>query len=60
MHFILFSHIFGQIYNERRLFFGSGPGIIPNDNFGSVASSNPNADRRSSRGRGMYLLVIMN
>lgn len=44
-----------KIYNERRLFFGSGPGIIPNDNFGSVASSNPNADRRSSRGRGSYM-----
>ncbi|KAL3817946.1 hypothetical protein ACJIZ3_003851 [Penstemon smallii] len=43
-----------KIYNERRLFYGGGPGIIPNDTFGSVASS-PNADRRGSRSRGPYM-----
>jgi hypothetical protein len=48
--------ILTQIYNDRRLFFGGGPGVVPNDTFGSVASS-PNADRRSSRGRGMLLLT---
>ncbi|XP_077254221.1 transcription factor MYB74-like [Tasmannia lanceolata] len=37
-----------MIYNDRRLFFGGGPGIVPNDNFGSVYSSNPTADKRSS------------
>ena len=41
-----------QIYNDRRLFFGGGPGIVP-DTFGSVASSSPNSDRRNSRSRGM-------
>ncbi|KAA3469182.1 regulator of nonsense transcripts 1-like protein [Gossypium australe] len=40
-----------KIYNERRLFFGGGPGIVPNDNFGA-ASSSPNVDRRSTRARG--------
>ncbi|KAH8521404.1 hypothetical protein H0E87_002447, partial [Populus deltoides] len=40
-----------KIYNDRRLFFGGGPGIVPNDNFGSVASASPNADRRNSRAR---------
>ncbi|KAJ7011271.1 regulator of nonsense transcripts 1 [Populus alba x Populus x berolinensis] len=44
-----------KIYNDRRLFFGGGPGIVPNDNFGSVASSSPNADRRNSRARGSYM-----
>ncbi|KAJ9152585.1 hypothetical protein P3X46_026140 [Hevea brasiliensis] len=44
-----------KIYNDRRLFFGGGPGIVSNDSFGSVASSSPNADRRSSRGRGSYM-----
>ncbi|WCJ20723.1 hypothetical protein M5689_002938 [Euphorbia peplus] len=43
-----------KIYNDRRLYFGGGPGIIPNDNFGSAASST-NPDRRSSRGRGSYV-----
>ncbi|TQD73599.1 hypothetical protein C1H46_040880 [Malus baccata] len=44
-----------KIYNDRRLFFGGGPGVIPNDSFGSVASAGQNADRRSNRGRGSYL-----
>ncbi|KAM7491128.1 hypothetical protein LguiA_034049 [Lonicera macranthoides] len=44
-----------KIYNDRRLFFGGGPGILPNDSFGSVASSSPTADRRSSRSRGSYM-----
>uniref|UniRef100_A0A9I9D6N5 Regulator of nonsense transcripts 1-like protein n=1 Tax=Cucumis melo TaxID=3656 RepID=A0A9I9D6N5_CUCME len=43
-----------KIYNDRRLFFAGGPGVVPNDNFGPVAPSGPNADRRSSRGRGSY------
>jgi regulator of nonsense transcripts 1 len=43
-----------KIYNDRRLFYGGGAGMIGNDNFGS---GNPNADRRGSRGRagGSYL-----
>nr|XP_016477754.1 PREDICTED: regulator of nonsense transcripts 1 homolog isoform X2 [Nicotiana tabacum] len=41
-----------KIYNERRLFFGGGPGI-PGDSFGSA--SGPNADRRNSRSRGSYM-----
>lgn len=45
-----------QIYNDRRLFFSGGPGVVPNDTFGSAASPGQNADRRSSRGRGMLLL----
>ncbi|KAH0649614.1 hypothetical protein KY285_034862 [Solanum tuberosum] len=44
-----------KIYNDRRLFFGGGPGIVPSDNYGSPASSNPSADRRSSRSRGSYM-----
>ncbi|KAJ6701266.1 REGULATOR OF NONSENSE TRANSCRIPTS 1-LIKE PROTEIN [Salix koriyanagi] len=44
-----------KIYNDRRLFFGGGPGIVPNDNFGSVASASPNTDRRNSRARGSYM-----
>ncbi|XP_048131750.1 regulator of nonsense transcripts 1 homolog [Rhodamnia argentea] len=44
-----------KIYNDRRLFFGGGPGIMPHDGFGSIASSSPNADRRSSRSRGSYV-----
>ncbi|XP_043716368.1 regulator of nonsense transcripts 1 homolog isoform X1 [Telopea speciosissima] len=44
-----------KIYNDRRLFFGGGPGIVPNDNFGSVGSPNPNADRRGSRSKGSYM-----
>ncbi|KAL7182615.1 hypothetical protein ACSBR1_041329 [Camellia fascicularis] len=43
-----------KIYNDRRLFFSGGPGIVP-DNFGSVASSSPNSDRRNSRSRGSYM-----
>ncbi|KAL0446420.1 UNVERIFIED_CONTAM: Regulator of nonsense transcripts 1 [Sesamum latifolium] len=43
-----------KIYNERRLFYGGGPGIVPNDSFGSVTSS-PNADRRGPRSRGPYM-----
>ncbi|KAK6146412.1 hypothetical protein DH2020_020281 [Rehmannia glutinosa] len=43
-----------KIYNERRLFYGGGPGIVPNDTFGSVASS-PTADRRGPRSRGPYM-----
>jgi hypothetical protein len=50
---IVVGYVFIQIYNDRRLFFGGGPGIVPNDNFGSVASASPNADRRNSRARGM-------
>ncbi|XP_077244900.1 regulator of nonsense transcripts 1 homolog [Tasmannia lanceolata] len=41
-----------KIYNDRRLLFGGGPGIVPNDNFGSVGSSSPTADKRSSRTKG--------
>ncbi|KAL3499815.1 hypothetical protein ACH5RR_038908 [Cinchona calisaya] len=44
-----------KIYNDRRLFFGGGPGIIPNDTFGSFATSSTNADRRGSRSRGSYM-----
>jgi hypothetical protein len=44
-----------QIYNDRRLFFGSAPGVGATDAFSSVASSGPNADRRSIRGRGRCL-----
>ncbi|XP_059441222.1 regulator of nonsense transcripts 1 homolog isoform X2 [Corylus avellana] len=39
-----------KIYNDRRLFFGGAPGVGSTDTFGSVASSGPNADRRSIRG----------
>ncbi|CAH1428983.1 unnamed protein product [Lactuca virosa] len=43
-----------KIYNDRRLFFGGGPGISANDNFGSAAASgNPGADGRNSRSRGV-------
>ncbi|XP_058084777.1 regulator of nonsense transcripts 1 homolog isoform X2 [Magnolia sinica] len=41
-----------KIYNDRRLFFGGGPGLVPNENFGSVSSSSPNADKRSNRSKG--------
>ncbi|KAK8622011.1 hypothetical protein V6N13_097639 [Hibiscus sabdariffa] len=44
-----------KIYNDRRLFFGGGPGVVPNDNFGAAASSSGLVDRRSSRGRGTYM-----
>ncbi|KAI8546748.1 hypothetical protein RHMOL_Rhmol07G0143600 [Rhododendron molle] len=39
-----------KIYNDRRFFFGGGPGIVP-DAFGSVASPGPNSDRRNSHSR---------
>ncbi|KAG0473062.1 hypothetical protein HPP92_014919 [Vanilla planifolia] len=41
-----------QIYSDRRLFFGAGPGIVPGDNFGAVNSSNQNADKRGGRVKG--------
>lgn len=40
------------MYNDRRFYFGGGPGIVPNDSFGSAASANAGADRRDSRSRG--------
>ncbi|OIW10868.1 hypothetical protein TanjilG_27814 [Lupinus angustifolius] len=40
-----------KIYNERRLFYGGGPGVATNDNFGSGAT----LDRRTGRGRGSYM-----
>ncbi|XP_057510254.1 regulator of nonsense transcripts 1 homolog isoform X2 [Actinidia eriantha] len=43
-----------KIYNDRRLFFGGGPGIVP-DTVGAVPSSSPNSDRRNSRPRGSYM-----
>lgn len=46
-----------QIYNERRLYYGGGAGIVPNDTFGSVVSS-PNSDRRGPRSRGMLFLPV--
>ena len=42
-----------QIYNDRRLFFPGGPGIMPNDNLGTINSSSPNIDTRGSRTKGM-------
>ncbi|XP_012486781.1 regulator of nonsense transcripts 1 homolog isoform X1 [Gossypium raimondii] len=44
-----------KVYNNRRVFFSRGPGIVPSDNFASAASSSPNADRRNSRARGAYM-----
>lgn len=44
-----------KMYHDRRFFFGGGPGIVPNDSFGSVASANPGADRRNTRSRGSYM-----
>lgn len=44
--------VHSQIYNDRRLFFGGGPGMVPNDSF--AASSTADADRRSGRSRGMF------
>ncbi|KAL5990593.1 Regulator of nonsense transcripts 1-like protein [Asimina triloba] len=41
-----------KIYNDRRLFLGGGPGIVPNENYGSVGSSSPNADKRANRNKG--------
>lgn len=46
------------MYNDRRVFFGRGPGIVPNDNFTSAGSSSPNADRRNSRARGKLLSIL--
>ncbi|XP_047978236.1 regulator of nonsense transcripts 1 homolog isoform X1 [Salvia hispanica] len=43
-----------KIYNERRLYYGGGAGIVPNDTFGSVASSQ-STDRRGPRSRGPYM-----
>ncbi|XP_074331367.1 regulator of nonsense transcripts 1 homolog isoform X2 [Apium graveolens] len=43
-----------KIYNDRRLFYGGGPGMGPNDSFGS-ASSTADADRRSGRSRGSFM-----
>jgi regulator of nonsense transcripts 1 len=43
-----------KMYNDRRLFFGGGPGMVPNDSFGSISSSQ-NSDRRSNRSRGSYM-----
>uniref|UniRef100_A0A6N2MTH6 Uncharacterized protein n=1 Tax=Salix viminalis TaxID=40686 RepID=A0A6N2MTH6_SALVM len=48
----MFSHRFITIED---CFFGGGPGIVPNDSFGSVASASSNADRRNSRARGSYM-----
>lgn len=48
-----------QIYNDRRLFFGGGPGVVPSDNYASVSPSNQNTERRSSRGRGMLMLAYL-
>ncbi|XP_060179878.1 regulator of nonsense transcripts 1 homolog [Lycium barbarum] len=42
-----------KIYNERRLFFGGGPGVVPGDSFGSASGAS--ADRRNSRPRGSYM-----
>ncbi|KAL1829994.1 hypothetical protein ACET3Z_008406 [Daucus carota] len=39
-----------KIYNDRRLFFGGGPGMMPNDSFGSA-----DAERRNSRSRGSFM-----
>lgn len=50
-------YIITQIYNDRRLFYGGGPGVVPNDNYGSVSPSAQNAERRSNRGRGMLMLL---
>ncbi|XP_010274588.1 PREDICTED: regulator of nonsense transcripts 1 homolog isoform X2 [Nelumbo nucifera] len=44
-----------KIYNDRRLFFGNGPGVVPNDNFGSIGSSSSNSDKRGNRSKGSYM-----
>ncbi|KAL8053501.1 hypothetical protein ABFS82_05G076500 [Erythranthe guttata] len=41
-----------KIYNDRRLFYGGGPGIVPSDAFGASSS---NTDRRGPRSRGPYM-----
>ncbi|KAL4183964.1 hypothetical protein AMTRI_Chr11g157650 [Amborella trichopoda] len=40
-----------KIYSDRRLFFGSGAPVVPGDNFGSVGTSSPNADKRGGRAK---------
>lgn len=42
-----------QIYNDRKLFFGGGPGIAASDSFGAASSGNPGADGRNNRSRGI-------
>ncbi|KAI4311607.1 hypothetical protein MLD38_036490 [Melastoma candidum] len=42
-----------KIYNDRRIYLGGGPGIVPHDGFGSVTPG-ASGDRRGSRGRGSY------
>lgn len=44
-----------KIYNDRRLFFGGGVGLVPGDTFGSAPTSSMNTDRRNSRTRGTYV-----
>ncbi|GAB2273676.1 Regulator of nonsense transcripts 1-like protein [Dionaea muscipula] len=44
-----------KIYNDRRLFYGAGPGIVPNDNYEPSVAGSMNSDRRGSRGRGYFL-----
>ncbi|KAI3689592.1 hypothetical protein L2E82_47554 [Cichorium intybus] len=39
-----------KIYNDRRFFFGGGPGIVPNDSL-----TNPGADKRNGRSRGSFM-----
>lgn len=43
------------MYNERRLYIGGGPGVMPAANYGPIGSSNPTPDRRGGRGKGNYL-----
>ncbi|MQL87365.1 hypothetical protein Taro_019923, partial [Colocasia esculenta] len=38
-----------KIYSDRRFYFGNGPGLVPNDSFGSASSTGPNADKRGGR-----------
>lgn len=56
---ITVGSVFMQIYNDRRLFFGGGPGVVPSDNYASVSPSNQNAERRGSRGRGMLMRAYL-
>ncbi|PWA91994.1 regulator of nonsense transcripts 1 [Artemisia annua] len=44
-----------KIYNDRKLFFGGGPGISASDSFGAAPSGNPGADGRNNRSRGPYM-----
>ncbi|KAK9121162.1 hypothetical protein Syun_018779 [Stephania yunnanensis] len=44
-----------KIYNDRRFFFGSGTGVVPNEGFGSIGSSSPNVDKRGGRAKGSYM-----